>query len=106
MRKNQENFTVIPSPRSFKNLFLIATCDHQLPRPCKVFMICTVADAEDNKTRQTENIVEPIEVFDDKPFLIKAKMLNDMVDIVAFVRVLNSSLQHRQVFRNARITCG
>ena len=69
-----------PSQRNNKNLFLIAAEDHELPRRCEGFIKCKITDEEDNITQQTEIIVEPMKEFEDKPHLLIATLLNDMVD--------------------------
>ena len=54
---------------------------------------------------QTEIIVEPMKEFEDKSHLLIARSLNDMVDDVVWVRVLNSTLEPKKVYKNARIAC-
>ena len=57
------------------------------------------------KTQQIEIIDKPIKDFEEKTILLIARSLNDMVDDVVWVRVLNTTLKHRKIYKNARIVC-
>ena len=94
-----------PSQRTNKNLFLVATEDHELPQCCEGFIKCKIFDEECNITQQTEILVEPMKDFEDKSELLLARSLNDMVDDVEWVRVLNPTLEPKKVYKNARIAC-
>ena len=100
LRKNElfcgaigKTLQLSPSPRSNKNLFLIAAEDHELPGRCEGFTKCKIIDEEGNITQQTEIIVEPMKEFEDKSHLLIARSLNDMVDDVVWVRLLNPTLE-------------
>ena len=94
-----------PSQRSNNNLFLIAAEDHNLPSRCEGFIKCKIIDEEGNITQQTKIIVEPMKEFEDKSHLLIARSLKDMVDDVVWVRVLNPTLEPKEVYKNARIAC-
>ena len=112
LRKNElfcgaigKTLQLSPSQRSNKNQFLIAAEDHELPRRCEGFIKCKIIDEEGNITQQTGIIVEPMNEFEDKSHLLIARLLNDMVDDVVWVRVLNPTLEPKKVYKNARIAC-
>ena len=92
-----------PSQRSNRNLFLIAAEDHDLPCRCEVFIKGSIVDEVGNKAQQTENIVEPLKEFENKSNLLIARLLNDMVDDVLWVRVLNPTVGQKKVYKIARI---
>ena len=54
-----------PSQRSKKNLFLIASEDHELPRGYEGFIKCKIFDDE-GISQQSKIIVEPKKEFEDK----------------------------------------
>ena len=68
------------------------------------FIKCKIVDEEGNKTQQAEIIVKPMKEFEDKSHLLIARSLNDMVDDV-LVRVLNSTLEQWNVYKNTTIAC-
>ena len=92
-----------PSQRNNKSLFSIAAADHELPRGCESLIKCKIVDREGNITQQTENILEPMKEFKDKSHLIIARSLNDSADDVVWVCALNSKLEPKKVYKNARI---
>ena len=94
LRKNElfggtigKTLKLSPSQQINKNLFLITAEDHELLRRCEGFIKCKIIDEEGNITQQTEFLVEPMNEFEDKSHLLIARLLNDMVDDVVWVRV-------------------
>ena len=47
------------------------------------------------KHKKTENIVEPINEFEDKSHLLRARSLKNLVDDIIWVRILNPTLEHQ-----------
>ena len=94
-----------PSQRSNKNLSVIAAEDHELPRCCHGFIKCKLVEEEGIITQQTEIIVEPMKVFEDKSHLLLARSLNEMVDDVEWGRVLKPTLELKKFYKIARIAC-
>ena len=82
MRDNWETLQLSPSQRSNKNLFLIATEDHELPCHCERFIIRKIVDEEGNITQQAEIMVKPMKKFEYKSHLLIARSFIDMVDDV------------------------
>ena len=51
------------------------------------------------KTQQFEIIDKLIKEFEDKTNLLIARSLNDKIDDVVWVRVLNTTLDHRKIYK-------
>ena len=93
-RKIRKILQLFPSKRSIKNhLLLFAAVDHEIPLFCEVFFQCNLVDKEVNKRRQIETIKAVV----DKPHLLLALSLNDI--IVYVFRFLNSALEHRKIYK-------
>ena len=72
---------------------MIAAEYHELCRRCEGFIKCTAVDKQDNRTQQTEIIVQSMKEFEERSHLLIAISLSDMFDDV--VRVLNPTFEQR-----------
>ena len=82
---------------SYKNQFVIATENHDLIRRLGGFNKCQIVDEEDNKTKQTEIIDEPMKEIEDKSHVLRAGSLKGMVDDVVCVKFLNPTLEQKKL---------
>ena len=76
---------MFPSKLNNKNLFLKAAEDHDLARCCRGFLKGNFVDEEGNKTQKFENIVKPLNEFEDESHLLRARSPNDFVEDVMWV---------------------
>ena len=55
-------------------------------------------------TKKIENIVKPLNEFEDESHLFRARSLNDLVEDVMWVRVLNPTLEHQYCTISGKIS--